>query len=196
VSLGELVQLRLTWLAFGFFFFSTLVLGAVENFGPSLLRDLYGLSLTAATSGLTFYLVGGAGGLIVGGFLVRSGEGQEKVVGLCFMGSAALALLLALVLTPGWSVIGIMAAMGFGVGIAGPSRDMLVRQSTVASVGKGAFGRIYGLVYSGHGCGSRHCSRGTSNRGLKLRGSWQRQLLRTLPEWSLGSGAINRARTS
>ena len=42
-----------------------------------------------------------------------------------------------------------MAAMGFGVGIASPSRDMLVRKSTVEQVGKGAFGRIYGLVYSG-----------------------------------------------
>jgi FSR family fosmidomycin resistance protein-like MFS transporter len=58
-------------------------------------------------------------------------------------------MLLALAVAPGWSVVGIMAAMGFGVGIAGPSRDMLVRQSTVASLGKGAFGRIYGLVYSG-----------------------------------------------
>jgi MFS family permease len=149
ITLGGLVQMRLTWVAFGFFFFSTLVLGAVENFGPSLLRDLYGLSLAAATSGLTFYLVGGAAGLVVGGFLVSSGKGQEKVVGLCFLGSAALALLLSLAVAPGWSVIGIMAAMGFGVGIAGPSRDMLVRQSTMASLGKVAFGRIYGLVYSG-----------------------------------------------
>ena len=64
-------------------------------------------------------------------------------------GSAALALLLALAVAPSWSVIGIMAAMGFGVGIATPSRDMLVRKSTVAQLGKGAFGRIYGLVYSG-----------------------------------------------
>jgi len=149
VKLRSLVQLRLTWFAFGFFFFSTLVLGAVENFGPSLLRDLYGLSLAAATSGLTSYLVGGAAGLVVGGFLVSSGKGQERVVGLCFLGSASLALLLSLAVAPGWAVIGIMAAMGFGVGIAGPSRDMLVRQSTVASLGKGAFGRIYGLVYSG-----------------------------------------------
>jgi FSR family fosmidomycin resistance protein-like MFS transporter len=148
-SLIGLVQLRLTWFAFGFFFFSTLVLGALENFGPSLLRDLYGLSLAAATSGLTFYLVGGAAGLLVGGFLVSTGKGQEKIVGLCFLGSASLAMLLALAVAPGWSVVGIMAAMGFGVGIAGPSRDMLVRQSTVASLGKGAFGRIYGLVYSG-----------------------------------------------
>jgi len=148
-SLLALMQMRLTWVAFGFFFFSTLVLGAVENFGPSLLRDLYGLSLTAATSGLTFYLVGGAAGLVVGGFLVSSEKGQEMVVGLCFLGSATLALLLSFVIAPGWSVIGIMAAMGFGVGVAGPSRDMLVRKSTVASLGKGVFGRIYGLVYSG-----------------------------------------------
>jgi MFS transporter, FSR family, fosmidomycin resistance protein len=149
VTLKSLIRLRLTWVAFGFFFFSTLVLGAVENFGPSLLRELYGLSLAAATSGLTFYLVGGAAGLVVGGFLVSSGKGQEKVVGLCFLGSASLALLLSLAVVPGWAVIGIMTAMGFGVGIAGPSRDMLVRQSTVTSLGKGAFGRIYGLVYSG-----------------------------------------------
>jgi MFS family permease len=148
-SLLGLIQMRLTWVAFGFFFFSTLVLGAVENFGPSLLRDLYGLSDIAAPLGLTSYLVGGAAGLVVGGFLVSSEKGQEVIVGLCFLGSASLALLLALVVAPGWSVIGIMAAMGFGVGIAGPSRDMLVRKSTVARLGKGAFGRIYGLVYSG-----------------------------------------------
>jgi len=149
VSLLGLLQLRLTWFAFGFFFFSTMVLGALENFAPSLLRNLYGLSLAAATSGLTFYLVGGAAGLLVGGFLVSGGAGQEKLVGLSFFASAALALLLALAVAPSWSVIGVMAVMGFGVGIATPSRDMLVRKSTVARVGKGAFGRIYGLVYSG-----------------------------------------------
>lgn len=149
VSWFGLLKLPLTWVAFAFFFFSTLVLGALENFAPSMLRDLYGLSLAAATSGLTFYLVGGAAGLVVGGFLVSSGKGQEKVVGLCFLGSAVLALLLAFAVAPSWSVIGLMAAMGFGVGIASPSRDMLVRKSTVARLHKGAFGRIYGLVYSG-----------------------------------------------
>jgi len=149
VSWFSLLTLRLTWVAFGFFFFSTLVLGALENFGPSLLRDLYGLSLAAATSGLTSYLVGGAAGLLLGGFLVSSEKGQEKLVGLCFLGSAALALLLAFAVAPSWSVIGLMAAMGFGVGIATPSRDMLVRKSTVERIGKGSFGRIYGLVYSG-----------------------------------------------
>jgi MFS family permease len=149
VSLSGLVKLRLTWFAFGFFFFSTLVLGALENFAPSMLRDIYQLSLAAATSGLTLYLVGGAAGLLVGGFLVSGGSGQEKLLGLCFLGSAGLAVILALAVAPSWSVMALMTAMGFGVGIASPSRDMLVRKSTLARLGKGAFGRIYGLVYSG-----------------------------------------------
>jgi hypothetical protein len=42
-----------------------------------------------------------------------------------------------------------MALMGFGVGFAGPSRDMLVRRAATSTFGAGAFGRIYGFVYSG-----------------------------------------------
>jgi MFS family permease len=149
VGLGALLKLRLTWFAFTFFFFSTLVFGALQNFAPSLLGNLYGLSLAAATSALTAYLFGSAAGLASGGFLAGATKGQEKLVGFSFLCSAALALLLAFSLVPGWAVIGIMAVMGFGVGIAGPSRDMLVRKSTAARLGTGAFGRIYGLVYSG-----------------------------------------------
>ena len=149
VGLGRLIRLKLTWFAFSFFFFSTLVFGALQNFAPSLLRDLYGLSLAAATSALTAYLTGGAVGLAAGGFLVSAEKGQEKVVAIAFLGSAAFALLLAFSVVPGWAVLGIMPLMGFGVGIAGPSRDMLVRRSAAARLGTGAFGRIYGLVYSG-----------------------------------------------
>jgi len=40
--------------------------------------------------------------------------------------------------------------MGFGSGIAGPSRDLLVRRATPP----GATGRVYGIVYSGLDVGS------------------------------------------
>jgi MFS family permease len=149
VGLGGILKLRLTWLAFSFFLLSTLVLGALQNFAPSLLSDLYGLSLAAATSALTAYLVGGAAGLAIGGFLASARKEHEKMVGFSFLCSAALAFLLAFSIVPGWTVIGIMAMMGFGVGLVGPSRDMLVRKSAAARLGTGAFGRIYGLVYSG-----------------------------------------------
>ncbi len=42
-----------------------------------------------------------------------------------------------------------MAIIGLGVGLAGPSRDLLVRHTATAGFGKAAFGRVYGFVYSG-----------------------------------------------
>jgi len=149
VGLLNLVRLRLTWFAFSFFFFATLGFGALQNFAPSLLRDLYGLSLASGTSALTGYLIGSAAGLATGGFLASASKGQERLVAFAFLSSASLALLLSFAVVPSWTVIAIMAVMGFGVGLAGPSRDMLVRKSAAARLGTGAFGRIYGLVYSG-----------------------------------------------
>ena len=42
-----------------------------------------------------------------------------------------------------------MAGIGFFSGIAGPSRDLLVRRAATARFGQAAYGRIYGFVYSG-----------------------------------------------
>jgi MFS family permease len=50
---------------------------------------------------------------------------------------------------PAWSVVSLMAVMGFGVGFSGPSRDILVRRAATSTFGTGAFGRVYGFVYSG-----------------------------------------------
>ncbi len=148
-SLLDLIKLPLVMFAFFFFFFSTLVFGALQNFAPSLFRELYGLSLAVATSALTAYLLGSAAGIATGGFLASGERGQEKLVTAVFLIGAVLAVVLALSIIPGWSVIGVMAVMGFCIGMAGPSRDMLVRKATAAKLGTGAFGRVYGLVYSG-----------------------------------------------
>ena len=56
---------------------------------------------------------------------------------------------IASALVPGWSVVALMGLMGFGVGFIGPSRDMLVRRAATSTFGTGAFGRVYGFVYSG-----------------------------------------------
>jgi MFS family permease len=149
IGFSDLIRIRLTWFAFAFLFFSTMGFGALQNFGPSILGRLYGLSLAAATSGLTAYLFGSAAGLATGGFLAGGKSGQEKLVGIAFLCSAAIAFLLSLSIVPAGAVIGLMAAMGFGVGMASPSRDMLVRKSTAARFGPGIFGRMAGLVYSG-----------------------------------------------
>lgn len=110
---------------------------------------MFGLSLATATSALSIYLIGSAAGLVLGGFLARPGNKHEGVVAASFGIGALLALSFAFVPYAGWMVLPLMAVMGFAVGIAGPSRDLLVRTATKAQLGDGAFGRVYGMVYSG-----------------------------------------------
>ena len=39
--------------------------------------------------------------------------------------------------------------MGYCTGMAGPSRDLLVRRAATSRFGQQAYGRVYGFVYSG-----------------------------------------------
>jgi MFS transporter, FSR family, fosmidomycin resistance protein len=149
VSFGEILQAPLVWFAFLFFFFATFGFGALQNFAPSLLQERFDLSLATATSALSTYLVGGGCGLVVGGFLAKPGNQHEGYVAAAFGMGALIALSFAFVPYSAWLVLPMMALMGFVVGLAGPSRDLLVRTATKARLGENAFGRVYGMVYSG-----------------------------------------------
>jgi hypothetical protein len=60
-------------------------------------------------------------------------------------GSALLLLLVATGWLPGLTALVLASAAGLGTGLAGPSRDMLIRRASPP----GASGRVYGMVYSG-----------------------------------------------
>lgn len=137
------------WMCFLFFFFATGAFGVLQSYAPAVLGHVYGLPLTLATAALTAYLLGGAGGTIVGGFVAARTDRSDGVIVAALGTAALLALLLASGAAPAASVAVLMAAMGFGVGIATPSRDLLVRKAAMSRFGKDALGRIYGFVYSG-----------------------------------------------
>ncbi|HET9753338.1 MAG TPA: MFS transporter [Myxococcales bacterium] len=137
------------WMCFLFFLASTLGFGALQNFAPSVLKNVYGLPLTAGASALSLYLLGGAAGIAAGGFLAARYEAHERVVGVLLTAAALLALLLASAGVPGAAVSPLMAAIGFCTGTAAPSRDLLVRRAALERFGQRSFGRIYGFVYSG-----------------------------------------------
>jgi MFS family permease len=136
-------------MCFLFFLSSTLGFGALQNFAPSVLKSVYGLSLPVAASALTSYLLAGAAGIALGGFLATRYQAHERLVAVLLVAAALLALALATGALPPLAVTPLMALVGLFTGSATPSRDLLVRRAAMERFGQRSFGRIYGFVYSG-----------------------------------------------
>ncbi len=136
------------WLCFGFFFFTSAAFGTFQSFGTPVLQHLYGLPITTAARVLSAFLLAAACGVFVGGFVAQR-HTQDHIIAIVLAMAAVLAFVLSLELIPDWAVIPVMAGIGFCTGIAGPSRDLLVRRAATAQFGRAAYGRIYGFVYSG-----------------------------------------------
>jgi len=142
------LSVREVWLCFGFFFLTSTAFGAFQNFGTPVLQRLYGLPLAISATALSTFLLAAACGIFVGGFVARR-HTQDHIIAVVLTVAALLALLLSLVIVPMWAVLPVMAGIGFCTGVAGPSRDLLVRRAATARFGQAAYGRIYGFVYSG-----------------------------------------------
>ena len=133
------------WMCFAFFCITAMSVGGVQSFSTASLQSLYGMSLVWATAGYTAYMLASACGMLWGGFLAAKSTRPDRTIACAFVSSGVLALIVATgVLSPVMAIV-LMAGIGFGAGVAGPSRDLLVR----IAAPKNATGRVYGVVYSG-----------------------------------------------
>lgn len=148
VTTLEILKVGPVWLCFTFFLLLTTAFGAIQNFGTPLMQGMYGMPVSQAAGTLSAYLLAGAAGVLVGGFLTRHAR-QGQVIAGALCTAALAAVLLASGWPPAGMVVPLMAAIGFLTGLAGPSRDLLVRSAATARFGQAAFGRVYGFVYSG-----------------------------------------------
>lgn len=140
------MRLPVVWWCFGFFLLSTVTLAVVQNFSVPILKELHGVSLELASMTLTAYMLFGAVGMLVGGFVAaRFPTLSDRVVAVCMSCAAVLMALCASGLFGHIGTLWVLAATGLAVGIGGPSRDLMIKKATP----KGATGRVYGLVYSG-----------------------------------------------
>ena len=139
------LKLPSVWLCFSFFFWTTCAMSAIQSFASPALQQLYGLPAGVTAYVVTGYMLFGAAGMVVGGFLVGKVERLEKTISACLLFSGLLLALVATGWLPGYVALGVTALAGVGTGLAGPSRDMLVKRAAPP----GATGRVYGTVYSG-----------------------------------------------
>jgi MFS transporter, FSR family, fosmidomycin resistance protein len=139
------LRLPSVWLCFSFFFFSTCALSAILSFSGPALSKLYGLSESTAKFAVTGFTLASVVGLLIGGFLAARAEQLERLIGLCLAGAATLLVLVGLGVLPAALALALTMLAGVGYGLAGPSRDMLIKRAAPP----GATGRVYGTVYSG-----------------------------------------------
>jgi len=144
---GAFAFLKLTsvWLCWLFFFFSMIAMAGIQSFAPSALNQLYGMPVTAGNFSITLLALGSAVGMIVGGVMAAKLKLPDRIVGTCLFACAVFGLLIGAEFVTAALVPGLFFMIGCGLGIAAPSRDMMIRSATP----QGVSGSVYGIVYSG-----------------------------------------------
>jgi len=133
------------WMSWLFFYLTSFGFAGIQSFSSSALVDIYQIPISLTASSYTLFMICSALGLIAGGFVATKISDPDRVITTAFLISGVMAILTGLGIFPGWTVPVLFALMGFGGGMAGPARDLMVRAGTP----KGASGRVFGLVYSG-----------------------------------------------
>ena len=141
----DFLKIPAVWMCFAFFLFYAMALSGVQAFAPEAAKLLHDVPVSAAALCLTVYMVCSASGMLAGGFLVSDPSRCERVIGAGFGVAATVALVIGFVDIPAATVPVLFGVMGFGAGIAGPSRDLIVKRASPPN----ATGRVYGVVYSG-----------------------------------------------
>jgi len=133
------------WMSWLFFYLTSFGFAGIQSFSSSALVDIYQIPISLTASSYTLFMICSALGLIAGGFVATKISDPDRVITTAFLISGVMAIVTGLGIFPGWTVPVLFALMGFGGGMAGPARDLMVRAGTP----KGASGRVFGLVYSG-----------------------------------------------
>ena len=139
------LKLPVVWLCWIFFFFSMAATTGLQSFAPTALFKIYDIAVSSGNYYLTLMSMGGAGGMLLGGYLATKLKVPERIITICFTVNIVMGLLLATGLVPIELIVIAFIVIGLGLGIAAPSRDLMIRSATPS----GSSGRVYGIVYSG-----------------------------------------------
>jgi len=137
-------------MCFGYFILVSVQFIAMQNFGIASTMALYDISAALASATLTAYLLGGAAGILSGGFVASHTSRHDLVAVAGMTVSAAFMFVIAAAWLPAALLPALCAAAGFSSGLTNPSRDLIVRATTPP----GSTGKVYGFVYSGLDVGS------------------------------------------
>jgi MFS transporter, FSR family, fosmidomycin resistance protein len=134
---------------FAFFMVSSMAGAGIQSWLITILHQVHGVTLAAASSALTGYMVGQIGGVLVGGWVADRTNRHLPFVAALTIGAAALLLLVGLVSLVEAAAIGVLFVAGLMTGASRTPRDVMVKDAAPP----GQIGKVFGFVSSGMSLG-------------------------------------------
>jgi MFS family permease len=122
----------------------------IQQFAVPAWSKMFDVSENYAALCLIVFIVGSAGGVLVGGIFADRVRRHDRVAMLGLLAAGALTVPIAAQAVSPLLLLPLLALAGAAGGITNPSRDMIVRSATPP----GASGKVFGFVYSGLDIGS------------------------------------------
>jgi MFS family permease len=122
----------------------------IQQFAVPAWTSMFGISENYAALCLIVFIVGSAGGVLVGGIFADRVRRHDRVATLGLLVAGALTVPIASQAVSPALLLPLLALTGAAGGFTNPSRDMIVRSATPP----GASGKVFGFVYSGLDVGS------------------------------------------
>jgi MFS family permease len=132
-------------LFFAFFLLSSMAGAGIQSWVITVLHQVHGMDLAAASSVLTGYMVGATGGTLVGGYVSDRIKRHLTFATVLTIISAVLILVVAVFALPDGLAVGTMFAAGLALGSSRTPRDVMVKDAAPP----GQIGKVFGFVSAG-----------------------------------------------
>ena len=134
---------------FAFFMVSSMAGAGIQSWLITILHQVHGVTLAAASSALTGYMVGQIGGVLLGGWVADRTARHLPFVVVLTIGAAGVLLLVGGVALPQAAMIGVLFIGGLMTGASRTPRDVMVKDAAPP----GQIGKVFGFVSSGMSLG-------------------------------------------
>jgi MFS family permease len=145
ISGRALLMTRPMLMFFAFFMLSSMAGAGIQSWLITVLHQVYGVALAAASSALTGYMVGATAGTLVGGYVADRIKRHLTFASALTVVSALLILTVALLRLPDVVIMALLFVAGLALGASRTPRDIMVKDAAPP----GQIGKVFGFVSAG-----------------------------------------------
>src|SRR6266478_7667071 len=145
MSGAGLLLSRSVLMFFAFFMVSSMAGAGIQSWLITILHQVHGLPVAAASSAMTGYMIGQIGGVLAGGWVADRTDRHLPFVVVLTIGAAVLLMVVGVVSLTEAATIGVLFVCGLLAGASRTPRDVMVKDAAPP----GQIGKVFGFVSSG-----------------------------------------------